>query len=219
MLELSSQNSTKACGKCKVVREFVAYGKDRRARDGLQVTCKPCSALAKAIYRKAHPDKVAAVETKRNEKRLVAKRAYMAARYSMRKKELQAAQAAYRRRDPQRIAQQKSRYAKANPEVVRASNAARRALAKSVCVAPKISFKAIAQAHGYQCFYCGTAVDPLKRRALHIDHVVPLSRGGAHAVENLVCSCAGCNLSKGAMTGEEFLNGKNSKGGRRTATA
>jgi 5-methylcytosine-specific restriction endonuclease McrA len=45
------------------------------------------------------------------------------------------------------------------------------------------------------CYYCHERV-PLKR--IHFDHIIPLSKGGAHAVENLCVACSACNLSKGA---------------------
>lgn len=41
------------------------------------------------------------------------------------------------------------------------------------------------------CLYCG---DP----AEHVDHFIPLARGGTHTLDNLVPACAACNLSKGA---------------------
>jgi 5-methylcytosine-specific restriction endonuclease McrA len=33
---------------------------------------------------------------------------------------------------------------------------------------------------------------------MHIDHFHPLSKGGKHSIDNLVASCAKCNLSKGS---------------------
>jgi len=45
--------------------------------------------------------------------------------------------------------------------------------------------------HGTQCTYCGRDdVD------LTMDHVEPLSRGGAHVIGNVVASCAACNSGK-----------------------
>lgn len=46
--------------------------------------------------------------------------------------------------------------------------------------------------HSNRCAYCDA------KGKLHIDHVVPLSRGGRHAIGNLLPACAACNLSKGA---------------------
>jgi len=50
----------------------------------------------------------------------------------------------------------------------------------------------------YGCVYCGSGRD------LHCDHVHPVSRGGGHEIENLVTSCALCNLSKGSKTLAEW---------------
>jgi 5-methylcytosine-specific restriction endonuclease McrA len=41
---------------------------------------------------------------------------------------------------------------------------------------------------------------------LHIDHVIPLSRGGTHTLENLRVACATCNMSKRAdARGEQLM--------------
>lgn len=53
----------------------------------------------------------------------------------------------------------------------------------------------------YGCTYCG-------RPHEHTDHFVPLSKGGAHTVENLVPSCAECNLSKKDRDPLSFLDGR-----------
>jgi 5-methylcytosine-specific restriction endonuclease McrA len=53
----------------------------------------------------------------------------------------------------------------------------------------------------YRCVYCGKA--PIGRD-LHLDHVMPWSRGGDSMPSNLVVSCANCNLSKGDKTPEEW---------------
>lgn len=53
-----------------------------------------------------------------------------------------------------------------------------------------------------RCSYC-RAILTTKTRT--IDHVIPLARGGQHAMSNLVAACRECNCSKGAKTKEEFL--------------
>lgn len=45
---------------------------------------------------------------------------------------------------------------------------------------------------GYRCAYCHRRVNVLTQ-----DHVIPLSRGGEHAVTNIVPACRKCNCSKG----------------------
>lgn len=52
-----------------------------------------------------------------------------------------------------------------------------------------------------RCYYCGRVTRKTDR---HVDHVIPLSRGGHHCVSNLCCACATCNLRKSKKTDEEF---------------
>jgi 5-methylcytosine-specific restriction endonuclease McrA len=52
------------------------------------------------------------------------------------------------------------------------------------------------------CHWCGQVV-PKSLRS--VDHVHPLSRGGAHRIENIVCACLRCNSMKSNLPAEEFL--------------
>ena len=61
----------------------------------------------------------------------------------------------------------------------------------------KISRKALFARDGYRCAYCGSS------GRLTLDHVVPRSRGGDSVWENVVTSCAPCNLRTGNRLPEE----------------
>ena len=54
---------------------------------------------------------------------------------------------------------------------------------------------------GLRCVYCG--VDLLKTE-IHLDHVIPESKGGPTSVSNLQVTCGKCNLEKGILTEGEF---------------
>jgi len=62
----------------------------------------------------------------------------------------------------------------------------------------KISRRALFARDGWRCAYCGTSGGRLT-----LDHVVPRSRGGTSIWENVVTSCAPCNLRKGNRLLEE----------------
>ena len=62
----------------------------------------------------------------------------------------------------------------------------------------KISRRALFARDGWRCVYCGSSSGRLT-----LDHVVPRSRGGESIWENVVTSCAPCNLRKGDRLLEE----------------
>ncbi len=59
-----------------------------------------------------------------------------------------------------------------------------------------LSRRAVFARDDHECQYCGGQADS-------IDHVMPRSRGGGHAWENLVAACRPCNLAKRDRTPEE----------------
>lgn len=60
--------------------------------------------------------------------------------------------------------------------------------------------KRMIEESGYRCAYCGISLPDMT-----IDHVVPLSRGGEHVLQNMVCACSDCNSEKGDRTPTEWL--------------
>jgi 5-methylcytosine-specific restriction endonuclease McrA len=51
---------------------------------------------------------------------------------------------------------------------------------------------------GGRCVYCEAPAE-------HLDHVVPLSRGGRDILSNVVPACAPCNLDKASQTLAEWV--------------
>ncbi len=54
---------------------------------------------------------------------------------------------------------------------------------------------------GYFCVYCD---EDLTNAEIHLDHVIPESRGGTTTYDNLQVTCRKCNLAKGVLTEGEF---------------
>lgn len=52
---------------------------------------------------------------------------------------------------------------------------------------------------GRACVYCGNTV-----ALLHVDHIIPVSKGGSDELVNLTLACPTCNIRKGAKTAAEF---------------
>jgi 5-methylcytosine-specific restriction endonuclease McrA len=53
------------------------------------------------------------------------------------------------------------------------------------------------------CSYCGKET---KREDRTIDHVVPLAKGGPHAIANLAMACFSCNSSKQDKDLQEWVS-------------
>lgn len=60
----------------------------------------------------------------------------------------------------------------------------------------------------FDCYLCGQQLDFTTPRfdpySVHLDHIIPLNRGGEHSISNLAYTHAWCNLLKGARTPDEL---------------
>jgi 5-methylcytosine-specific restriction endonuclease McrA len=56
---------------------------------------------------------------------------------------------------------------------------------------------------GYYCVFCD---EDLRDAEIHMDHVIPESKGGPTTYDNLQVTCRKCNLAKGVLTESEFTN-------------
>lgn len=52
----------------------------------------------------------------------------------------------------------------------------------------------------YHCPYCSS----WHKGVPEIDHLLPISRGGTHTMDNLTLACRACNAGKSDKTPEEF---------------
>ncbi len=56
-----------------------------------------------------------------------------------------------------------------------------------------------------QQYRCALTGEPLTPKTAVLDHIVPLSRGGEHSLENAQVVADWVNKAKGSMTQEEFI--------------
>lgn len=132
---------------------------------------------AKRSYKERHPVALRATERARRARNAEAERARLRA--------LAAA-------NPEAKRLSAKKYRDANPEVGQAGvqrRLARLANAPGAGVGTA-DWRRIRHEHGGRCAYCAR---PMR---LSMDHIEPLSRGGAHDPENIVAACTSCNSSK-----------------------
>lgn len=110
--------------------------------------------------------------------------------------EVLATQARWREKNRQRLREQQLQYYRKNYSVHLNNCAKRRARKKSALTDPKAISEWMAKIRNQswvRCHWCGTKV---AGNQVHFDHVVAISRGGAHAIDNLCPSCSDCNQKK-----------------------
>ena len=78
---------------------------------------------------------------------------------------------------------------------------ARKQAAGGVCTKKDVAYQYKAQ-KGH-CYYCARKVGS----EYHVDHVIPLSRGGSNSPENIVIACPECNTSKQDKLPHEWQRG------------
>jgi 5-methylcytosine-specific restriction endonuclease McrA len=94
----------------------------------------------------------------------------------------------------------------ANPEraaeLKHAASSRRRARKRNVACDPVVTLADVIMVWGDACYLCGVTTDPnappRSRYKAELEHVIPLSKGGAHDLSNLRCACYPCNAFKGA---------------------
>ena len=169
----------KVCSKCLAEKPVTDFGLHAREKDGLRRCCKTCNVAAAAEYAALNGEKVRANQAAYYEanKELLIERSR--ARYAANKEEISVVKAAYR---------------KAKPEVARRLNANRRARrnASGGSLSRGIVQKLL-QLQKYKCVNCRS---DLRKVGSHIDHIDPISRGGANIDSNVQLLCPPCNLSK-----------------------
>ena len=184
-------------GKCKACKS----DRDRRYRE----THKEAVAKRKREYRENHPEKVRAqylawLENNR-EKKAAADRRWTRANPDKVKRnhqkwidnngdKVKARSKKWREDNPERAREQERRWRVENPEMSRAKTIRRRAREKGARHEP-YSFSDICDRYDNACLRCRRDDVPLT-----VDHIVPLSRGGADVESNIQPLCRRCNSTK-----------------------
>lgn len=172
----------KTCSKCLQELSLQAFGVSSNSKDGLQSRCKECYNAYHRQFYKSNSEKI---------KQRTAK--YFAAN----RDELNHKRKVYRQNHLEQELATSKRWAENNRHKARAykaKNNAKRKQAKAFSV----TSKDIARVLAMNCFYCQETASE------HIDHIIPLARGGTHSVGNLIGSCARCNIQKSSKTIMEY---------------
>jgi len=105
------------------------------------------------------------------------------------------------KKNPEWVAQRNKKWKAAHPEAVSQMSSKRRARIASAD--GRYSRKDVLEKFEQQCGKCYWCKKEINGR-YHVDHVVPLSRGGSNWPSNIVITCPHCNMSKNDKLPEEW---------------
>ena len=113
---------------------------------------------------------------------------------------------AYSKANPKVNRRKQKKYWAKHPEKAQEFNRKRRARVNGVEHIPYTK-EEVLEKYGSNCHICGTPIDlkaPRKagkkgwEHGLHLDHLIPISKGGPDTIDNVRPAHGVCNLSKGA---------------------
>jgi 5-methylcytosine-specific restriction endonuclease McrA len=171
----------KQCRSCRQNKDLHNFSKDKNRKDGLTVYCKDCYKSRSQKYYSQNRDKILSYGAKwRNENKQKSKNYHSG--YYQNNKEL----------CKNRVKSWQSRH----PEKPFEYNAIRRLRLTSSRF--EIKKAEIDNLLSKPCFYCQ------QTQSNSLDHIIPLVRGGRHAIGNLIGACRPCNSKKQDKTIMEF---------------
>ncbi len=176
------------CSKCGVDKSPSEFNKDKSHKNGLKSACRVCT---KGMYQEWFSSE----EGRQYKQQYDKERHWSNREVSLSKSK--------RWREANRLRHRElvRNWDKSNPALRREYDNRRRArlLNQLGQVSADIESNLFEQQRGL-CYYCQEMLNNY-----HLEHKIPLSRGGLHDDENLCLSCAGCNLRKHTKTSEEFM--------------
>lgn len=195
----------KLCRKCNTEKNDHDFSMKIAKIGLLQTICKTCSNEYAKQYRDKNPEKISLINAAwrlSNPGRSAKVSRKWRDDNPDRQKE---SNRSYRNKNKELIAEKKKAWRKRNPDVYLAAQRRRRGRkvgADGSHTAADV--KTIFDNQRGLCANCTNKLFVSGIKKFHVDHIMPLIRGGSNWPENLQCLCPTCNLRKGAMTPEEW---------------
>ena len=178
-------------------KELDCFNKNKTKSDGLSTECKICVSLCNAEYRKAHSKEASDYNKnyqQENKEELAAKHKD----YIKKTRSKTSLRQHNWYKENQELTKERTRVAKLNNPLRYQNYANRRRAQKISSHVENFDSNHIILKYGNKCCYCGGKFE-------HIDHYMPLSKGGGHTLENVRPACRNCNLTKNNKTPEEWM--------------
>jgi 5-methylcytosine-specific restriction endonuclease McrA len=189
----------KRCCTCSLFKNLINFYKNKSCKDGYAPRCKQCV----QEYNIKNKDYINIYRRQQYKKNINNCKKNSQKSHFLHREERLKKQRIYYQNNKEYFKYKNKKYRESNKDYILLKNKKRKKLIQIENISQS-EIDNLLNNNNNQCFYCKIFV---KRGInLHLDHKVPLNRGGNHHINNLVPSCASCNLRKGTKTAEEFLS-------------
>lgn len=213
---------TQVCAICDIEKLISEYHKHKGYKKGIRPKCKLCIIKESKQYRENNKEQIAKAKKKCYENNKEYYSEYKKQWHQVNKEERSEKHKQYYKQNKKHIFEMVKKYKTENKEyysewhkqyaqtskgkaVAKAGRQNRRARVKNATGSH--TAKDILNLFDLQsgkCVYCNKKLHKTKRNSYHVDHIVPLAKGGSNAVDNLQILCARCNMQKHDKMPEEF---------------
>jgi len=213
----------KVCSACDESKSFSEFYKDSAKKDGLSSRCKECAKASSKNRYQANKDDIA---KKSKQYRKTHQNQIKEQKHQWRQTNLEYAREKSRewgennkerrsdnhrrwrgenqdhlreywhdwqKENHEHYSEYQRKYRAENPQIVTNCSARRRAKIRQWSDITAEEWLGLMSQYEWECFYCGIRLGIQNRS---VDHIIPISRGGRHHVENLIPCCRLCNSSK-----------------------
>lgn len=227
-------DQTKICSKCKKYKLFSEFGRCSKSKLKIKSACKSCLRLQNKEYAKQKRASMSEIDKKNHAKKCkywreekiknnpkfyqeeyqknIEKRRAAARKYyhnninkcrarlkeyqNKNREKVRIISRNWKDKNPDKV----QKYIENNRNLYRESSRKRRAKIKGSTIVyfSTADLMKRMSIFGYKCAYCKGNFD-------HIDHVIPISKGGYHCLANLRPACENCNCSKHAKKLSDWL--------------
>lgn len=211
---------TKKCPTCKETKDISLFYKNKYRIDGLDSECKICKNKRTSNFRENNKDLIKEIDKKsyykNHDKKLLRRK-----KYDEKNKDIiKAKRKKYYEKNKVLISERNKIYHLKNKEKRNLScrkryekdsieyilRARERKILKTTTSDKTItveSLKLLIEKQKYRCIYCEK---DLRETEKHLDHIIPISKGGIHSIKNVQWVCKDCNLSKKDEISERWKN-------------
>ena len=184
--------NTKQCNTCNTIKEISEFYTSKQTKDGLTYRCKTCKSIYVKEYRERNAQKMREWANESYARHKPARNMYNKKYNELNRDKMNEWKRAYHHKNKDKDWYIVSKRNSGNKRRAIKRSTSDGTIPYNVKYPLNTELETLLGLQGNKCYICDTDLNKGK----HLDHHVPLSRGGTHTIDNVVWLCPTCNRQK-----------------------